>query len=331
MAKLQYDPAIRSKSFASGPKLVLLALLLAIVACVAVLAVQVETHAGMRVLLTLAATVLGFASVLALLVGVIRWGASGTHMPQLDRLEQRLLEITRRLESISDGVLLSDAAKRIVYRQNDRAALRQAIQEDLDKGDFDAARVLVEQMAESYGYREEAEQFREQIQRAQTDDVGRKLDEAIERLDDLLRQDAWDRAFAEVGRIQRMFPQSPRVEGLERRVQQGYDRRKHELERQFLTAAERDDLDLAMSLMKQLDRYLSEEEAEPFRETARGVIGKKRDNLGVQFKLAVHDKEWARAIVVGEQIMREFPNTKMAQEVRGMMELLRQHVVEAQA
>ena len=54
------------------------------------------------------------------------------------------------------------------------------------------------------------------------------------------------------------------------------------------------------------------------------MIGKKRENLGVQFKLAVHDREWLRSVAVGEQIIREFPNTRMADEVRSMLDLLRE-------
>ena len=59
------------------------------------------------------------------------------------------------------------------------------------------------------------------------------------------------------------------------------------------------------------------------------VIGRKRDNLGVQFKLAVQDKEWAGAIRVGEQIVKEFPNTKMAEEVRSMVDVLRTRATQA--
>jgi hypothetical protein len=54
-------------------------------------------------------------------------------------------------------------------------------------------------------------------------------------------------------------------------------------------------------------------------------------NLGVQFKLAVHDKEWTQAVRVGEQIIREFPNTKMSDEVRSMLDLLRERAAGEQA
>ena len=84
--------------------------------------------------------------------------------------------------------------------------------------------------------------------------------------------------------------------------------------------AEQDHTDEAMELLKEMDGYLTEAEAEPFREVARGVIGKARENLGLQFKVAVQDRQWATAAAVGRRIVREFPNTRMAQEVRGMLD-----------
>ena len=84
-------------------------------------------------------------------------------------------------------------------------------------------------------------------------------------------------------------------------------------------------------LLKELDKYLSETEAAPYTEVARGVIGKKKENLGVQFKLAVHDHDWIGAVRVGEQIIREFPNTRMADEVRSMIDLLRNRASEQRA
>ena len=77
-----------------------------------------------------------------------------------------------------------------------------------------------------------------------------------------------------------------------------------------------------MQTLRELDAYLTEEEAAPFRETARGVVTKKRTNLGVQFKLAVHNRDWPAAFRIGREIMDSFPNTKMAAEIRGMYEHL---------
>ena len=92
---------------------------------------------------------------------------------------------------------------------------------------------------------------------------------------------------------------SPRVEGLRRRVGHARARYKMDLERRFLHAAQGEQHDGALALVKELDAYLTEDEAEPFREVARGVIGKARENLGVQFKLAVQDRDWRRALDAG--------------------------------
>ncbi len=284
-----------------------------------------------QVWLLLFAAVTGFGSVLCLVIAALRIAAHRMLLPQLEALGERLADMATLLDSINERLLVSDMAKRIAYRGKDRQVLRDAISDDLNKGDFDAAMVMVNQMSETYGYREEAEEFRQQIMGLRESDVSAELDRAVRRVDSLTSQEAWDQAFAEVARIQRMYPEAPRAAELPQRVRQAFENRKHELERAFLRAAERDDVDQAMDLLRDLDHYLTEQEAEPFRETARGVIGKKRDNLGVQFKLAVHDKEWTRSVEVGQQIIREFPNTKMADEVRAMLDMLRQHAADEQA
>ncbi len=268
---------------------------------------------------------------LGLVVGGIRWAMFGPNNTDLknqaaaDPQQQHLLRV------IADRLLISETAKRITYRKQDREALRQAIREDIDKGDFDTAMVLVEEMATTYGYREESEVFREEITKARQADREAKIDAALASLNAIIARHDWDAAAAQASKTQRLFPDSTKTRNLTRTVQQAREQHKQNLEREFLAAASRDDVDRAVELLKELDRHLTPEEAEPFRETARGVIGKKRDNLGVQFKLAVHDKDWTTAVRVGEQIIREFPNTKMSEEVRGRLDLLRERAAGQQA
>jgi len=238
--------------------------------------------------------------------------------------EQTRERLENLLASINDRLLISDAAKRIAYREQDRQALRRAIMEDIEKKDYDAAMVLVHEMGDTYGYKAEAEEFREQINRARESEQDREVTEAIERLEQTLEKRQWEEAGRMAAKIQRLYPESPRVAELDRHVAEAREQYKQQLERRFLEAAQRDDVEQAMELLKEMDRYLSEQEAEPFRETARGVIGKKRQNLGVQFKLAVQDKDWYTAVQVGEEIIREFPNTKFADEARAMMDVLRE-------
>ena len=50
----------------------------------------------------------------------------------------------------------------------------------------------------------------------------------------------------------------------------------------------------------------------------RGVVSKARENLGAQFKLAAQNRDWKSCVMLGRRIMSEFPNTRMAEEVRAM-------------
>jgi hypothetical protein len=48
----------------------------------------------------------------------------------------------------------------------------------------------------------------------------------------------------------------------------------------------------------------------------------------VRFKLAVQDRAWIDAVRVGERIVADFPNSQMAAEVRGMLDVLRERAAQ---
>lgn len=234
-----------------------------------------------------------------------------------------LQQQVRLLTSLNERVLISDQAKRIAFRQKDRDALREAIVEDIRIEDYDAAKTLIDEMVESYGYREEAEQFRGQLMEAEAQKRKSMVEKAVGKIDEICARHDYDLARHEANRIARMFPDLPGVAELPERVMKSRERHKLELERHFLEAAERDDVEKAMEVLKEMDKYLTPEEAAPYIETARGVVGKKKENLGVRFKMAVQDRNWIDALTVGETIVREFPNSGFATEVRDMLDSLR--------
>lgn len=233
-------------------------------------------------------------------------------------------------EMVQEGGL-SESAKRVLHRRTERELLRRAIEQDIRDEDWQAAMVLIRELAERFGYRADAEEFRARVERARAESLDRHVEGAIQKFEALLEQRRWTDAYAEAARIQQLYPDSPRVDGLRERVDEARQRFKRDLERRFLHAAQRDEVDRAMDLLKEMDAYLSEEEAEPLREVARGVIGKARENLGARFKLLIEDKEWAEAARVGERIIQEFPNTRMAQEVHSMMDFLRERAGSGQS
>ena len=81
--------------------------------------------------------------------------------------------------------------------------------------------------------------------------------------------------------------------------------------------------------MKELDQYLTPTEGLALQESASSVFRTKLHNLGVQFSLAVSERQWQKALQTGQQIVGDFPNSKMAHEIRSKMDILHERAKES--
>ncbi|MHC4996339.1 MAG: hypothetical protein ACYTGQ_14940 [Planctomycetota bacterium] len=264
--------------------------------------------------------------ILAVIVPAALYGLIGAQATSHnDELAEKILA---QLEQINDRILISDQAKRLAYRDKDREALRQVIIEDIKLEDYEAAMALVNELGETYGYREEAEDFHQQIVEAHAAKRIAMIQQATARIDEICERREWDLARHEAARLMRLYPEYDKIKELPTRINLARERHKAELEREFLTAAEREDLDHAMELLHEMDHYLSPAEAAPYIEIARGVITKEKENLGVRYKLAIQDKDWTQALAIGDKIIAEFPNSMFADEVRSLVDTLRERAAE---
>lgn len=151
-----------------------------------------------------------------------------------------------------------------------------------------------------------------------------RVSEAITELEPLLAEHRWEDAADQVALIQKTYPHSNQISGLENQVKIAWRKAKQTLQRQFREAANRDDPERAMDLLKELDKYLTATDASEFTEIAKSVIEKLKANLSLRFRMAVNKRDWTAATKVGEQIIRQFPNAQMAQELRMKIDLLRE-------
>ncbi len=243
------------------------------------------------------------------------------------RAEQLLgqLEGNRQtLETIREIGPLSDAAKQIAYRAKDLEALRSAIREDIDKGDFEAATMLVNAMEQRFGYVAEANKFRSQIEETNSAAIDARVHDTMERIDGLIQKKDWTAAARESEMLLRQFPNHAEARKLPWRVQEAQDETKRDLLKQWEAAVAKDDVEKSISLLRELDGYLMPSEAEAYKESARDVFKKRLQQLGSQFALQVHDKNWSAALRLGRMIVAEFPNTRMATEVKERLAVLQE-------
>ena len=233
------------------------------------------------------------------------------------------------LAQIYENSMLSDNAKRVLFRDRELELLRRAIEEDIAHGDYSSGLTLCDDMANLFGHREEAEAFRTRILQAGHESYEAIVHQAMDDFDRILAARDWAQAHREAARIRRLYPNHHLVLEIDPRIMHARNDHKRDLEAQFIEAAARDDVASAMIMLKQLDRYLTREEAGRLAEVAQGVVVKHRDTLSMQFKLAVNEHRWAESAQIGDTIMAEYPNTKMADEVRSMIDVLRVRATQA--
>ena len=111
---------------------------------------------------------------------------------------------------------------------------------------------------------------------------------------------------------------------LHRRMKELQEQHKLELKRAWEEAVRRSDTDRAIDVIRELDQYLSPAEAAALQSSARHVFKEKLVQLGVQFRFAVTEKRWQDALATGLELIREFPNARMANEVREALDTLRE-------
>lgn len=227
------------------------------------------------------------------------------------------------LQTVSENILLSEDAKSIAFRQKDRDALRAAIDEETKNNNWEAAFYLADQLKNRFGYRREADQIRDEIKQAQMDYRRDQMAPILTALDEFIGAHNWAEAARQIQTAQSQFPAEPEIAKLPEKLEQARAEHKKELLKQWDEMVQKNEIDKGIAVLKELDKYLTANEVAALEESARGVFRAKLHNLGVQFSMLVTEKQWGQALTVGEEIISEFPNTRMAQEIRERLDTLR--------
>ena len=263
------------------------------------------------------------------LVNFVTYTATAEHSNQLlEKLEQRLQEISIVMNMISEQQLLSDRAKQVAFREKDCDVVRRAIQEEVGRQEWEVAFVLANDLETSFGYKAEADRARQEITKKRDELRHRQLAEILAPVDRYIKAEAWGAAVQEAHRVMQQYPTDPDIQRLPDEIESRRQLRKQQLRESWQEAVDRHDVDGSIEILKKLDLYLTPSEAESMQEMARDVFKEKREDLRTRFAMSVTDRNWTEAIKLGDEIINDFPNTRIAQEVREKMDVLRQRAAE---
>lgn len=248
---------------------------------------------------------------------------------ELRELKSVVSKQTADLHAIADNTRISDAAKSLAHRDQEVDALRSAIQEEIRQKNWDAALSLVEEVEGRFGFKQEAEVLREELDDARRDAIQAKLADAIDLIQQHFGTYQWAKAESEIDRLAKALPGDAKIAALRDRMMLLREKHKQDLKAEWDEAVRRSDTDHAIDVLKELDQYLSTAEAHALQSSARHVFKEKLIQLGVQFRFAVVEKRWQDALTIGQELITDFPNARMASEVREALPTLRERAGES--
>jgi hypothetical protein len=227
------------------------------------------------------------------------------------------------LSRIEEHSMLSDAAKRLVYRDRELDLLRMLVEQDIAVRDFDAALRMVDELASQFGRLEEAESLRSRIESIRRSEVERRIREGTEEIERLLVARDWGSATQSLHRLERLFPDVAAIENLPDQILGARLRHAAEIETRMREAHANGQVDEAMTLLRELDRNLSGRVSNRVLDVAQPIVAAHRDLCGARFRDAIGSKDWKNAVALGEQLVQEYPNTRMAEEATELLVGLR--------
>ena len=245
----------------------------------------------------------------------------------------KLEQVTKAMEKISSGLAqinhstrVSETAKAIAFRDADRQSLREAVFDKLQQQDFSAAEEIINEIAKRPEYKELAEQLRAQTNRYHDATDQERLSQVMAHIYKLLDDCQWGRASAQIEALIKANPDNEQAKTMRQTLLDKKQERKRILLAVWDDAIQNQETDRSLEVLKELDQYLTPNEGLALQEAARDVFRTKLHNLGVQFAIAVTEKKWVGALDIGQHIIADFPNSKMSEEIRSKLDVLKQNV-----
>ena len=243
---------------------------------------------------------------------------------KLDNVVEMIKRQQNLIGQIARAVSLSDAAKEIAFRDTECMELSEAVLGKLHQHDFDATYAMIEAMAAQPKYGELAGRLRKRADEYRDAEEDTRVSKVIAHIDTLCDQQHWAQAAAQAENLMKAFSECEKALAMPARIREKKDLRKKGLLALWDKAVETKDTDRGLEVLKELDQYLTPNEGLALQESASGVFRNKLHNLGVQFALAVTERQWDKALQTARQITGDFPNTRMAREIRGKLDILQE-------
>jgi hypothetical protein len=243
---------------------------------------------------------------------------------KLERIAATLEKNRSTLAQLNQSLRLSETARTILFSETNKQLLRDAVLAKLKQQDFETVNQMIDQMARRPEFEKLAEQLRAETNKSRDETDAERLKPKMEEIDKLLESHQWVPAGTQIEDLTRAHPNSEAPKALRQKFLDKKEERKKVLLTAWDDAVQRQATNRSLEILRELDQYLTPSEASALEEAAKDVFKTKLHNLGIQFSLAISKQHWPEALRVGREITRDFPNSKMAGEIRENLTALEQ-------
>jgi hypothetical protein len=245
----------------------------------------------------------------------------------IEKMDQILESLGRHqtlLLKISQAVRVSDRAKEIIFRDSEQIELGEAVLSKVHQHDFEAAEAMLNEMAKEPRYRELEARLRQMAAKYRKATEEGRINQIISHINELMDRHLWAQAAAQIENLLTLFSFSEKARQMPAKLQEKKNEYKRKLLAEWDKAVKNKETDRSLEILKELDAYLTPAEALALQESASTVFKTKLHNLGVEFQMAVTEKNWEAALQAGRKIVNQFPNSRMAAEIRSKMDVLQE-------
>jgi phage terminase small subunit len=266
-------------------------------------------------------------AIIATLSNVIKiMDAIQDNSTKLEVMTEAVKKSQSMLAQINQLAHLSDAAKAVVFHDSNREFLTETVFDKLEHQDIEGAYEIIDALANCRGFEKLSEDLRTEAEKHRGATEQERIEQAKAAIEKLFENYQWVIASTRIEKLISAYPDSEEAKAMRQRLIEKKEERKKVLLNAWDDAVKRHATDRSLEILKELDLYLTQEEGLALQEAARDVFKDKLHNLGIQFSLAVSGEQWDRAIQVGQEIIRDFPNSRMSEEIRERMDVLKQRV-----
>jgi len=245
---------------------------------------------------------------------------------KLEQLTGSLEKVYDELKHVRHNTNLSESAKSIAFRDADRLALRDVVYDKLHQQEFDATYAIIKEISKMPAYEELADKLKDEADNYRGATDSERVTQVITHIEGLFNNFQWTKASVQIERLIKTEPNSESAKAMRQKLVDKKQEHKKDLLALWDDAINRQATDESLEILKELDLYLTPNEGLALQEAAKDVFRNKLHTLGVAFSFAVSEKNWLKAYDTGRQIMREFPNSRMAGEIRERMDILKQKI-----